>query len=69
MCLLSIRLRLLAPANHYDLVVYGGVANPPAHPALAHAVAPMSSTPINKVSKRTSGGGDSPSSPVGLQFC
>ena len=43
-----------------------GADNPPAQPALARAAAPMSSTPINKVSKRASSGGDSPSSPVGL---
>ena len=47
-------------------VVHGGADNSPAQPALAHAAAPMSSTPINKVSKRASGGRDSPSSPVGL---
>ena len=48
--------------------VYGGADNSPAQLALAHAAAAMSSTPINAVSKRASGGGDSPapSSPIGL---
>ena len=64
----ALRIRLLAPANSSHLrslrsvAVYGGADNSPAHPALAHAAAPMSSTPINKVSKRVRGYKELPSS-------
>jgi hypothetical protein len=49
-------------SDHYDLVVCGGVDNSPAHPALAHAAATMSSTPINMISKRVRGYKELPSS-------
>ena len=61
--------KLLTPKIYVVWEVHGGANNSPAQPALAHAVAAMSSTTINAVSKRASGGRDSPSSPVGLQFC
>ena len=51
----------LTPQITLVWVVHGGADNSPAQPALAHAAATMSSTPINTISKRASSGGDSPS--------
>ena len=45
----------LTPQITVVWVVHGGADNSPAQPALAHAAVPMSSTPINKVSKRVRG--------------
>ena len=56
----------LAPQITVVWEVHRGADNSPAQAALAHAAAAMSSAPINVVSKRAGGGGDSPSSPVGL---
>ena len=53
----------LTPQITVVWVVHGGADNSPAQPALAHAAAPMSSTPINTVSKRVRGYKELPGSP------
>ena len=57
------------PQTTADLVVHGGAASLPTQPALVHAAVAMSSAPTNVVSKRASGGGDSPGSPWQLAIC
>ena len=52
----------LTPQITVVWVVHGGADNSPAQPALAHAAATMSSTPINTISKRVRGYKELPSS-------
>ena len=61
-CILSSwHLQTVHTSDHCDLVVHGGVPNPPAQPALVHVAAAMGSAPINTVSERVRGYKELPS--------